>query len=472
MQENKIYQVISKKYRPQRFCEVAGQAAIVKTLKNGIKFDRLANAYLFAGSRGTGKTTLARLFAKALNCRALSQEMEPCMTCPSCLEIQNGSSLDVIEIDGASHRGIEEMRRINETITYACSTGRYKIYIIDEVHMLTKEAFNAMLKTLEEPPPFVKFFFATTEPHKVLPTIISRCQRFNLHRLSPPQIVNKLDRVVKDLERSVSPEALHMIAERSEGALRDAESLLDQLLCFFEGEITGKEAAELLGVVSQHQFLELDKAGKEGNLAKAFELANSLYEEGKDLSFFIQSLTEHYRKLLLLKCGSAPGLTDIAPEWASPYQASSELYLKEQLLDILELCLEADSQIRTAASPRLALEGLLLSIMRTHRKIPLDHLVQQLHELQKKIEISSTLPPVVPKVEAVPPPAPTTPTEKLQQPEKKIDPSPTPPKTISEPKHVPKVEAEPSPPPPIAAARYDTLLQFAAVELEGKITKG
>ena len=182
MSTSQTYQVIARKYRPQTFADVIGQTAIVTTLKNALKFHKLAHAYLFCGCRGTGKTTLARVFSKALNCQKLTENFEPCNQCQSCLEISQGRSLDVIEIDGASHRGIDDIRQINDTIGYAPSSGKYKIYIIDEVHMLTKEAFNALLKTLEEPPANVKFFFATTEPHKVLQTIMSRCQRFDLSR--------------------------------------------------------------------------------------------------------------------------------------------------------------------------------------------------------------------------------------------------------------------------------------------------
>jgi len=196
------YQVLARRYRPQRFSDVVGQQAILQTLKNAIARDLVAHAYLFSGSRGVGKTTLARLFAKALNCTSLGNDGEPCNTCPSCIDITSGQSLDVIEIDGASNRGIDDIRQINETVGFAPSHGKYKIYIIDEVHMLTKEAFNALLKTLEEPPEKAKFFFATTEPHKVLPTIISRCQRFDLGRILPAQIFAKLGLIAKELKRT------------------------------------------------------------------------------------------------------------------------------------------------------------------------------------------------------------------------------------------------------------------------------
>ena len=233
------YQTFTRKYRPQKFQEVVGQEAIVTTLKNAIRLKRSAHAYLFSGSRGVGKTTLARLFAKALNCQNLDGQIEPCNECVSCKEIASSRSMDVIEIDGASNRGIDDMRQINETITYAPARG-YKIYIIDEVHMLTKEAFNALLKTLEEPPPAVKFFFATTEAHKVLPTIISRCQRFDLTQISHESIVTKLQAIAKESSREVEEEAMHLIARFSEGSLRDAESFLDQIFCFEEGPLQPK----------------------------------------------------------------------------------------------------------------------------------------------------------------------------------------------------------------------------------------
>ena len=234
------YQVLARKYRPQHFNEVLGQDAIVTTLKNAIKHNRLAHAYLFCGSRGTGKTTLARVFAKALNCQSPTSDAEPCNKCSSCKEIAAGNALDVLEIDGASHRGIDDIRQINETVGYASSSGKYKIYIIDEVHMLTKEAFNALLKTLEEPPLKVIFLFATTEPHKVLPTILSRCQRFNLNRISLDTIVDKLRQIAIDQNVEIDEEALYLLAQRAEGGLRDAESLFDQIIAFHEVEFKFK----------------------------------------------------------------------------------------------------------------------------------------------------------------------------------------------------------------------------------------
>lgn len=432
---------LARKYRPSTFAAVLGQDAIVTTLKNSIKSKRLAHAYLFSGTRGTGKTTLARLLAKAVNCEALSAEGEPCGACPSCQEMQHGQSLDVIEIDGASNRGIEEIRKINESVGYASSRGRYKVYIIDEVHMLTKEAFNALLKTLEEPPPSVIFVFATTEIHKVLPTILSRCQKFALRRVATDTIVQKLQYIVKDLQRQVELEVLQMIALRAEGSLRDAESLLDQLLAFHEGPITVKIAASALGTLPQEVFFCLDQAGKKGNLAYVFELSQEIFQEGKDLAFFLQMLTEHFRRLLVVKLANAnsPALDATAEERAH-LKTSADLYLKEQLLSILEHCLDADATIRQAPSPRVALEGLLLKILRTHSNLPLDHLVNRLIELEERLQNHKPAPSSAP----IPAPIPTL---------------------------APVIQKEETPPIPTNTARYDTLLQFAAVELEGKITK-
>lgn len=378
------YQVLARKYRPQRFSDVLGQEAIVTTLKNAIKRNSIAHAYLFCGTRGTGKTTLARLFAKALNCQNPSTDFEPCNLCSSCKEIIAGHSLDVLEIDGASHRGIDDIRQINETVGYAAASGKYKIYIIDEVHMLTKEAFNALLKTLEEPPPKVKFLFATTEPHKVLATILSRCQRLSLNRIPLTQIVNKLQRITTELSVNVEEKALYLIANRAEGSLRDAESLLDQIIAFHEGNISEKVVADVLGIMTRDSLFELDLAGKEGNLAVAFEIAHQLFSQGKDVIHFLESLTEHYRLLLMLKLSGkdAPFLS-IAEQDRQKYETSASFYSQEQCLTILDLLIEAHSRIRFSPSGRVILEATLLRIMRTHHRIPIDYLIRRLAEIEQ-----------------------------------------------------------------------------------------
>ncbi len=460
------YLVIARKYRPQSFDEVLGQEAIVTTIKNAIRKNKLAHAYLFCGSRGTGKTTLARIFAKALNCLNPTPDHEPCNQCSACREIASGNSLDVLEIDGASHRGIDDIRQINETVGYATASGKYKIYIIDEVHMLTKEAFNALLKTLEEPPSRVMFFFATTEPHKVLPTILSRCQRFNLSRIPIEKIVEKLTKVTKDMRLVAHEEALRMIAHRAEGGLRDAESLLDQIIAFQEGAITVETVAEVLGIMPRDILFKLDRAGKEGNLNIAFEIADQLFSQGKDLMYFIETLTDHFRTLLLVKLAgkSAPFLS-LSESERDRYEASAKLYTQEQGMTILDFLIEAQNQMRFATSGKIALEALLLRIIRTHYRLPVDYLVRRLTELENAIKGNPTAPPAqLPPAAKPPPPSSVTidPTPSKQDLGKQ---EPLPPPTAK------KIEPLDSPTNPLQQSRYDTLLQFAAIELEGTIKR-
>ena len=380
------YQVIARKYRPQTFAEVLNQEAIVTTLKNAIKNNRLAQAYLFCGSRGTGKTTLARILAKAINCQNPTTDGEPCNQCSSCKEITAGHSLDVLEIDGASNRGIDDIRQINETVGYAASSGGYKIYIIDEVHMLTKEAFNALLKTLEEPPPKVKFLFATTEVHKVLPTILSRCQRLNLKRISSEQIQAKLRKIAQDQNIDVEDEALRLIAACADGGLRDAESLFDQILAFHNGEINASTVANMLGIMERDYFFALDKAGQEGNLAAAFEMSEEVFSQGKDLVHFVENLTEHFRNILVVKVsGKQAPFLNLAEEERNKYEVSAKLYSQEVCLMILDFLVEAQNQIKFAPSPKTTLEALLLRVIRSQSRIPIDILIRRLTELEQKL---------------------------------------------------------------------------------------
>jgi DNA polymerase-3 subunit gamma/tau len=377
------YQVIARKYRPQTFEDVVGQEPVVTTLKNAIKFHRLAHAYLFCGCRGTGKTTLARVFAKALNCYHLSENFEPCNKCLPCHEIAQARSLDVIEIDGASHRGIDDIRQINETIGYAPSSGKFKIYIIDEVHMLTKEAFNALLKTLEEPPENVKFFFATTEPHKVLSTIMSRCQRFDLQRIPFQLIQDKLKKIAIDLSVHVEEEALQLVAKLSEGSLRDAESLFDQVICYNEGILSADKVDLSLGIVSQTTFFELDMAVEDQDFSHAFTLAEKIFSSGKDLHHFLDSLVEHYRTILAFQLKQPP---ELSPHHTKKYaHSASTTYSQEQCLYILDYLLGWLQQVTKSTFKRINLEMILLHLIRSKQRIPVDVLVRRLHELSKQL---------------------------------------------------------------------------------------
>ncbi|MGB7979156.1 MAG: DNA polymerase III subunit gamma/tau [Chlamydiales bacterium] len=455
----KRYQVLARKYRPQAFRDVVGQESAVTTLKNAIRFSKIAHAYLFCGSRGVGKTTLARLFAKALNCHSLSPELEPCNQCPSCLEIQSGQSLDVIEIDGASNRGIDDIRQINETVGYAPSQGRYKIYIIDEVHMLTKEAFNALLKTLEEPPEQAKFFFATTEPHKVLPTIISRCQRFDLARIDPSRIAGKLGEIAEDLSRIVEPEALQLIAAFSEGSLRDAESLFDQILCFSEKTITAGVVRQTLGLVPVELFHSLDQAFSNFDLSYAFELVDQLFQTGKDLAHFLEQLIEHYRNIVSAKCRAGEG------------HPSAKLYTQQQALYILDLLIQAEANFQKSTFQRIALESLLLQIIRSKNRIPVEVLIRSLREGVEEGPKNPIEAPVVERVQMVeaekPKPVQPIAETAAPAPEPVLKPTPFNP-YVSKSQDV-KVEALAKSSPKKHPSHYDTVMRFAAVEFEGTI---
>lgn len=483
------YQVLFRKYRPQSFKEIIGQNPVIITLKNAIKQNRLAHAYLFCGSRGTGKTTIARVFAKALNCICLTSDFEPCNECSSCREITSGNSLDVLEIDGASHRGIDDIRQINETVGYA-SSGKYKIYIIDEVHMLTKEAFNALLKTLEEPPANVKFFFATTESHKVLPTILSRCQRFHLNRIPIEMIIEKLRQITQDLQVSAEEDALRLIATRADGGLRDAESLLDQIISFHEGTINAKTVESILGIMARDILFELDKAGSQGHLSIAFEIAHQIFSQGKDASQFLELLLEHFRNLLLIKLsGKESFFLCLSERDKDRYEASAKLYSQEQCLMIIDLLIEGQNQMRFHASGKIAIESLLLRILRTHYRVPVESMIRRLAELEQKLQLTSpsnqtlTDNKTIKQREnhSIPPSSPPPSQSPVQGFASSITEDPTPTNRDLGKKNSNPVEKVTIKSENLGKenglstlqkqSRYDTILQFAAVELEGTIQR-
>ena len=275
------YLVLARKWRPQQFDQVVGQNHVTRTLQNAIDLGRVAHAYLFCGPRGVGKTTTARIFAKALNCQK-GMKKEPCDACSNCKEISAGTSLDVLEIDGASNRGIDQVRELRDNVKFAPASSRFKIYIIDEVHMLTTEAFNALLKTLEEPPEHVKFFFATTEPHKVPSTILSRCQRFDLRKISAKEIYDALKNIVRHEKIKTEEKTLFAVAKAADGSLRDAESLLDQLISFSQGDLRYEDALNILGWISMDAVIHFLELVKKGDWKGLFSLIRDLDHEGKD----------------------------------------------------------------------------------------------------------------------------------------------------------------------------------------------
>lgn len=455
------YQSITRVFRPQTFHEVCGQKAIVSTLKNAIALNRVSHAYLFCGPRGVGKTTLARIFAKTLNCEQPTDQLEPCNLCSCCKEITAGQSLDVLEIDGASNRGIDDIRSLNETILYTPSSSRYKIYIIDEVHMLTKEAFNALLKTLEEPPSRVKFFFATTEPHKILPTILSRCQRFDLHRIPLGTICDQLKLILKSSNTLIDDQALYTLAKCADGSLRDAESLLDQVLCIQESPITFSHVADLLGLPSKELLFGLDQAFANQDLTFAFKLVASLYEEGKDLGYFLELLTEHYS--LILKCLLGLPLMDTHPDKAS-YLAATKIYSKDQCLYILEHLMEWIDKLHKISCKKIHLELILVHIILSKQRINIDTLISSLQNLKQEVITipSASTPSMInhyieptPSLTEIPLPSMEIPTPlAIEEPAKIVATEPLAQQVSSE-----------------SLQRTETLLRFAAVELNGILKK-
>jgi len=500
------YQIIARKYRPQTFQEVVGQEVIVRTLKNSIKQNRIANAYIFSGARGIGKTTLARLFAKTLNCNNLTENIEPCNSCASCIEISSCRSLDVIEIDGASNRGIDDIRQINETTHYVPTHGKYRIYIIDEVHMLTKEAFNALLKTLEEPPSSIKFIFATTELHKVPSTIVSRCQRFDLTRINIDMIIEKLTKISIDLNREVQKEALYLIAHLCEGSLRDAESILDQIICYKENEtITIDTVHEIIGLIPQNFFFELDNAVKEQNTLYSFTLTEKIFQSGKDFSHFTEELVEHYRNILLIKKNISPSY--LSDSLLEKYHASSSYYDEEQILYVLDLLLSLLQNLQKSPFKRIVLEMILIKIIQSNQRISTKTIAKKLLELEKRLsnskiifapsaDASSSAKPVLPKPVL---PKPVLPKPVLENPvlENSVLENPVHKdlsKSLAEQipfENISSLQpAQPSNvPPPIELetipfdldstpqeltkpqSHYDTLMRFTAIELDGTIKK-
>ena len=307
-----ISQVFYRKWRPQTLAEVVGQEQVTQTLLNALRSGRIAHAYLFCGPRGTGKTSTGRILAKAINCLNNGQG-EPCNTCSLCQSITEGRALDVIEIDAASNRRIDEIRDLREKVNYAPNQARFKVYIIDEVHMLTNEASNALLKTLEEPPPHVIFVLATTETHKVLPTIISRCQHFDFRRLSQADIVSKLTLISQAEDIKIEPEALRLIARSATGSLRDAENILQQLTTYYGSKISLKQVQALLGITGDERAKELIRYLIEGDIAAAVTTVHNVNSDGLDLRQFNRGLVEYLRALLLVKTASEETL-DLTPE--------------------------------------------------------------------------------------------------------------------------------------------------------------
>jgi DNA polymerase-3 subunit gamma/tau len=373
------YQVIARKWRPQTFEDVVGQRHVTATLENAIRANRVAHAYIFSGARGVGKTTTARILAKALNC-VKGPTPTPCNECDACREITAGNSLDVIEIDAASNRGIDQIRELRDMVRYAPASGRYKVIILDEAHMLTDEASNALLKTLEEPPDKVIFVMATTEPDNLADTIRSRSQHFHFRALSFAEINGALTAIAKKEELTAEPGALAVMARAAEGSLRDALSLLEQARAYCGTQITDNAVHELLGVVPEEALAELVAAIEEHSAEKALALVHRFQAEGRNLQHFCRESIRHFRNLLVARvCGADSDLIAATPEQRPEIARAAAVFSEEDLTRYFQILMETDEDLRRKPDPRLHLELGLLRLVNAARLVPLEEVLAELN---------------------------------------------------------------------------------------------
>ncbi len=381
------YVVLARKWRPMTFENVIGQEHVTRTLMNALKNQRVAHAYIFAGPRGVGKTTTARLLAKAVNCEN-QPAVNPCNECSTCKAITQGISMDVIEIDGASNRGIDEIRNLRENIRFAPVSAKYKIYIIDEVHMLTKEAFNALLKTLEEPPAHAIFIFATTEIHKVPLTILSRCQRFDFKRIPVKKIQDQLKTIVEAESIEIDDEALLLIARKAEGSMRDAESILDQMISFGEGKLSAEVVRESLGLIDQDVYFEFSELLQEKDNAKILNYANKIINSGHDILDFLQGLQEHFRNMLIMCSLNNPNLLDVSDYYRERYVQESNKFRENDLIHYLQIINDEISEFKFSTFPQLSLEMLLLKLAHKPPCVTIEEILALLEKLKKNPELT------------------------------------------------------------------------------------
>ena len=426
------YLVTARKYRPQRFSGLVAQSHVAQALTNAFKLDRLAHAYLFTGPRGVGKTTAARILAKAINCTGKQDgEVEPCCACPSCLDFESQRSLSIFEIDAASNNKVEDIRELRENIRIPPQGGRRKVYIIDEVHMLSNAAFNALLKTLEEPPPHVLFIFATTEPHKVLPTILSRCQRFDFRRIPTSEIVLHLTMICEQENITVDEDALHLIAHKGDGSLRDALSTFDQAVALCGSVITYSTLAEAFRTVDVEFYFEATQHITDRASGPILSLAERVTSEGYDIKEFLDGLAEHLRNLLITITLGEAALVDISRNLRDRYAKTGKHFTETVLLRLLMIVDETQIKVPVSSSPRLTLELSLLKMVNITSSIDLSKALEQIHRLERSLSQNpqpthrqqpASKPETTPPVKVSTPSPPRTsapPTRPIQEPDQK-----------------------------------------------------
>ena len=449
------YLVLARKSRPQTFAEVVGQQAIVRTLQNGLRQNRVPHALIFSGVRGTGKTTLARIMAKALNCEQRPTP-EPCNGCRSCMEIMAGSSVDLHEVDGASNRGIQEIRELKENIRFMPTNSRFKIIIIDEVHMLTTEAFNALLKTLEEPPEHVYFMFATTELHKVPLTILSRCQRYELKRVSHKELYDHFASLAAGEGVQIDEAALNLVAREAGGSVRDGLSLLDQVFSYCGNTVTGREVVEVLGLVSHQVIGDLAEALLAGDLASALARLDEVYSYGMDLKRFINELLSWFRGLVVCSVSKQPEqLLDLPADELAVLQKTAAAYSSQSLSFMFHLLMEGLEKAAYASHPRFGVEMVFIKAVQAGDVVPLTDLLGRLDDalagvaLPQAVELSAQRKParVVGELSTKDKKEVAGDESASSVVEKKTEPVPPKPEIEHEP--VPQVEEIPLPPEPV-----------------------
>lgn len=404
------YIALYRQFRPQTFAELKGQDHVSRTLRQALATDRLHHAYLFCGPRGTGKTSTAKILAKAINCTE-REDGEPCNQCPSCHRITEGNAMDVLEIDAASNRGIDEIRDLRERVRLSPVESHFKVYIIDEVHMLTPEAFNALLKTLEEPPEHVVFVLATTEPRKIPPTILSRCQRFDFHQISVPVIIEQLREITGEAGGEIEEEALYLIARQARGGLRDALSLLDQCLASGDGKVTLQDVASLVGAVDDDFLLEFHGGVIKGEAGHCLVLLDRLLNTGKEPRQFLSDLILFYRNLVLLQLGGVTGeIIALSPETRDRYEDAAKQLSREQLMAAVKSLSQTEGEIKWTTQPRILLEMGILQLLdaleneKDRKEIPEKKVVQEKQKVARR-EMAATAETDLPSTPDQPGPA-------------------------------------------------------------------
>lgn len=380
------YIVLARKYRPQTFAEVYAQEHVTDILSNAIKSNRVNHAYLFNGPRGVGKTSLARIMAKSLNCEH-GPTVTPCNVCSNCIEITSSTSTDVIEIDGASNNSVDDIRELQEELMYAPGQSKYKIYIIDEVHMLSKSAFNALLKTLEEPPENVIFIFATTEPHKVPPTIISRCQRYDFKRIPVESIVKRIKELATEENVTIDDESVYLIARKADGGLRDALSLMDQVLAYCLNNVSIEKVREIFGMLPNLVFLNLLTCIRHNESKALVEELHSVVEQGTELHEFLNNFMDFLRLSLLRQIGLAP--SELSPDEYAAYDQVAKLFSRSELLYIISALMQCKTDIRSSANPQLILEVVMVKLSQMAEMSEISQIISKLDKMNNQVNGTS-----------------------------------------------------------------------------------